>query len=73
MLLVSNDDTPGVMGKIGTTLGDAGVNIASMSMGRDVTGGTAVAILNLDSPAPSEVQDVLRAKPGIIWVRAVGL
>ncbi len=73
MLIASNNDTPGMMGKIGTTLGRNGVNIGSMSMGRDTTGGTAVAILNLDSPVPPEVARELEAQPGILWTRSVKL
>jgi D-3-phosphoglycerate dehydrogenase len=73
MLLVSNTDTPGVIGLIGTLLGEHGINIASMYVGRDTTGGTALAILNIDSPAPADVVDTLNAQSGILWVRTIKL
>ncbi|RME74924.1 MAG: phosphoglycerate dehydrogenase [Planctomycetota bacterium] len=71
MLLVSNTDTPGVIGLIGTLLGEQGINIASMYVGRDTTGGTALAILNVDSEPPAEVLERLAAQPGILWVRTI--
>lgn len=73
MLLVSNDDKPGIIGTIGTMLGEAGINIASMYVGRDVTGGTALALLNVDTPVPEEIVAALVKKPGILWVRTVRL
>lgn len=73
VLLVSNDDRPGIIGAIGTILGHAGVNIASMSVGRDMTGGTAVAILNVDSAVPEAALDSLRGHDGVLWARTVKL
>jgi D-3-phosphoglycerate dehydrogenase / 2-oxoglutarate reductase len=73
MLLVSNNDTPGIIGRIGTLMGQNKINIATMTVGRDQTGGTALAILNVDSPVPSEVLRTLEAEPGIIWTRAIQL
>jgi len=73
MLLVSNNDTPGIIGKIGTLMGEHKVNIATMTVGRDATGGTALAILNVDSPVPAEVVKALEAAPGILGVRTIKL
>lgn len=73
MFFVSNNDTPGIIGKIGTLLGAAGVNIATMSVGRDRSGGTALAILNVDSPVPAPVAKRLEEEPGILWTRSVRL
>ncbi len=73
MLLVSNTDTPGVIGLIGTLLGRHGINIASMYVGRDASGGTALAILNTDSATPPEVVEELRKREGILWVRTIRL
>lgn len=73
IFLVSNNDTPGIIGRIGTLLGEARVNIATMSVGRDTSGGTALAILNVDSPVPPEVAKRLEAGPGILWTRTVKL
>jgi D-3-phosphoglycerate dehydrogenase len=73
MLIVSNDDRPGMVGRIGTLLGDAGVNIAYMSLGRDRSGGRAVAVLNLDSPLPGHLLKRLSALDGVLWAEAVTL
>ena len=61
------------MGMAGTTLGNDGVNIAYMSMGRDQAGGTALAILGIDSPLPAKTRKTLEQARGILWVRPVQL
>src|SRR5438876_365260 len=53
VLVLENTDRPGMVGRIGTLLGDHGVNIATMSLSRNQAGGTALTVLNLDS-APGE-------------------
>src|SRR5256712_7739690 len=53
ILVLENTDRPGMVGRIGTLLGDHGVNIATMSLSRNQAGGTALTVLNLDT-APSE-------------------
>ena len=49
------EDRPGVIGTVGTLLGDAGVNIASMEVGRKEAGGVALMGITVDSPIPPEV------------------
>jgi D-3-phosphoglycerate dehydrogenase len=72
-LLIENLDTPGVVGRVGTTLGDAGVNIARMQLGLSPGGGRALQLLNVD-PAPGRpVLDALRALPGIERVQLIDL
>jgi len=73
LLLVSNDDRPGIVGMVGGLLGDHQVNIAYMSLGRDRIGGQAIAVINVDSPLPEALAAELRSRPGILWVRTVGL
>ena len=68
MLMVTNDDRPGVIGAVGTILGDAGVNIADMDVGRAEQTGTAVMLIAPSSIVPADVVDALRAAPGIIHV-----
>ena len=51
--MLENTDRPGMVGRIGTLLGELGVNIATMSLSRNQAGGTALTVLNLDS-APDE-------------------
>jgi D-3-phosphoglycerate dehydrogenase len=73
LLLVSNDDRPGIVGMVGNLLGDAGINIANMSLGRDRAGGQAIAAINIDSALPPDLVEALRARPGILWVKTVRL
>jgi len=53
VLVLENTDRPGMVGRVGTLLGEHGVNIATMSLSRNQAGGTALTVLNLDT-APSE-------------------
>ncbi len=61
MLFFTYEDRPGIIGAVGTILGDAGINIATMDVGRGSKGGTALMGLTLDSPAPPEVIERIRA------------
>ncbi|MBI5652967.1 MAG: phosphoglycerate dehydrogenase [Chloroflexi bacterium] len=70
-LIVKSRDAPGVIGKLGTRLGSAGVNIAEYRLGRDVAGGTALSFITLDSPAPESVLTEVRAFPEVIEVKQV--
>ncbi len=71
MLMVINDDRPGVIGTVGVLLGDAGVNIADMDVGRADEPGTAVMLIAPNNPVPDDVIEALRAAPGIISVAAL--
>ncbi len=73
MLFFTNYDRPGVIGRIGTILGEAGVNIAGMRLGRVEPGELAIAILNVDSPIPEEVMEKVRALPNITYAKLVDL
>jgi D-3-phosphoglycerate dehydrogenase len=57
MLFFTYEDRPGIIGKVGTILGEADINIATMDVGRPTRGGTALMGLTLDSPVPPEVID----------------
>jgi D-3-phosphoglycerate dehydrogenase len=54
------DDIPGVIGRVGTLFGAAGVNIANMTVSRNREGGKALMALSIDAPAPLELQAQLR-------------
>jgi D-3-phosphoglycerate dehydrogenase len=71
MLMVKNDDRPGVIGTVGTLLGAAGVNIADMDVGRASQPGTAVMLIAPTAPVSDEVIAALREAPGIISVDAL--
>jgi D-3-phosphoglycerate dehydrogenase len=68
MLMVKNDDRPGVIGTVGTLLGNAGVNIADMDVGRAAEPGTAVMLIAPTDVVPDDVITVLRRSPGIVSV-----
>jgi D-3-phosphoglycerate dehydrogenase len=61
MVFFRYDDVPGVIGRVGTTFGDAGVNIANMTVSRTRKGGKALMALSIDTAAPPELQERLRA------------
>lgn len=72
MVLIFNDDRPGVIGLVGTTLGNAGVNVADMTLSR--RGNTALMLLKLDAPLPADVREQLRnANPPILSLHDVTL
>jgi D-3-phosphoglycerate dehydrogenase len=73
MLVYSNLDVPGVVGRIGTLLGRHQINIAGMQLGRERRGGRAVSILNLDDPVPEPVLREIRAMPDIVLAKLVKL
>ena len=65
LLLVENDDRPGMIGAYGTILGKNKVNIANMSLSRNVEGGTAFTLLSLDSTPNADVTKELEQVPGV--------
>ncbi|WP_237214808.1 phosphoglycerate dehydrogenase [Falsiroseomonas oryziterrae] len=71
MLYVTNQDKPGFIGRFGTTLSEAGINIATFHLGRDRPGGDAICLVGLDGPVPEKVLAAVRALP--LVVRAVPL
>lgn len=73
VLILSNKDRPGIVGYLGTLMGQAKVNIASMSLSRDTAGGHALTVLNLDSVPPPEVLDEIQRDPDISNVKVVKL
>ncbi|TVR49475.1 MAG: phosphoglycerate dehydrogenase, partial [Rhodobacteraceae bacterium] len=60
MLYTTNRDMPGIIGALGNTMGENGVNIANFTLGRSDAGRDAIALLYLDAPAPAPVLDKLR-------------
>jgi D-3-phosphoglycerate dehydrogenase len=71
MLYVRNDDQPGLIGALGKTLGDAGVNIATFHLGRDRPGGDAIALIEVDQAVPDEVLNAISALPHVRQVKAL--
>ncbi|HMD47301.1 MAG TPA: phosphoglycerate dehydrogenase [Acidimicrobiales bacterium] len=73
MLVVRNDDRPGMIGIVGTVLGDAGVSISSMAVGPSREADTALMVLATDGPVPEEAMARLRADSGILDLHRVTL
>lgn len=73
VLILENDDVPGIIGKVGTRLGRAGINIAQWRYGRDAEGGRAVSFINLDHRVPSETCREIESEPEVRRSRLVRL
>jgi len=73
MLVARNYDTPGVLGFVGTVLGDAGVNIAGMFNARETIGGEALTVYNLDDPVSDEIHQTLLDDERILEVKRIEL
>ncbi len=73
MLVVRNDDRPGMIGIVGTALGAAGVSISSMSVGPSPETATAMMVISTTISAPDAVVEQLRGDGGILDMHRVGL
>ncbi|HEX8624454.1 MAG TPA: phosphoglycerate dehydrogenase [Allosphingosinicella sp.] len=69
MIYIVNEDTPGFIGRLGTLLGEAGVNIGTFSLGRREAGGEAVALVSVDSHIGQDLVQRLQALPGVRTVK----
>jgi len=65
MIHIVNDDAPGFIGRLGTTLGEAGVNIGTFHLGRRAAGGEAVALVSVDGHIEPAVVKALEEIPGV--------
>ena len=65
MIYIVNEDTPGFIGRLGTLLGEEGVNIGTFSLGRRAAGGEAVALVSVDGHFGPELVQRLQALPGV--------
>ena len=73
MLFFVYEDRPGIIGKVGTILGDRGVNIATMEVGRKAAGGEALMALTVDSPVPARVLEAIGRAIDARSIRSVTL
>ena len=71
MMYIVNEDAPGFIGRIGTLLGENGINIGTFNLGRRATGGEAVLLLSVDSAVEPSVLDAARKLPGVKTVKAL--
>ena len=71
MLYIVNEDAPGFIGRLGTLLGENGINIGTFNLGRRDAGGEAVLLLSVDTPVPQDVLDAACKLPGVKVVKAL--
>ena len=73
ILVLENTDRPGIVGRVGTLLGEHNVNIATMSLSRNQAGGTALTVLNLDNAPSEKLLQIIRAGEDIQSAQVVQL
>ncbi len=69
MLIVTNRDRPGLIGIIGQTLGESGVNIATYNLGRTESGGEAISLIGVDDAVGEDVVKKVRALPDVLQAK----
>src|SRR5262245_16617490 len=73
ILMLHNRDVPGVVGRVGTLLGERGINIAGIELGRERIGGMALSLIHVDEPVQPDVLDELRRLPQIVSAQVLRL
>ncbi|CAM3968524.1 phosphoglycerate dehydrogenase [Paenibacillus alkaliterrae] len=73
LILISHNDKPGIIGRVGTLLGNNDVNIATMQVGRQLVGGSAIMVLRVDKGTPKEVLDQLIRMPELNTAKEITL
>jgi D-3-phosphoglycerate dehydrogenase len=66
MLFVRNEDKPGFIGRLGTKLGEAKINIANFTLGRVKPGADAVALVSVDGDIPAATLTEIKALSGVV-------
>jgi D-3-phosphoglycerate dehydrogenase len=72
ILILHNQDVPGVVGAVGTLLGEKRINIAGLELGRE-KGGMAISFIHVDDPVPEETLKAMRSLPNIVSAELVRL
>jgi len=73
IILLLNRDVPGIIGSVGVTLGEAGLNIGEISWGRHEKGGQAMTAINIDGEVSEEIVEQLGALPNVLSARLIKL
>jgi D-3-phosphoglycerate dehydrogenase len=71
MLYITNEDKPGFIGRLGSLLGNAGVNIANFNLGRAARGADAICVVQVDERVPDSVLQEIRSLPWVKQARAL--
>ncbi|MDE2444657.1 MAG: phosphoglycerate dehydrogenase [Alphaproteobacteria bacterium] len=69
MLYITNNDKPGFVGRVGTLLGEAGINMGTFHLGRLAMGGDAISIIETDGKVPQQVMDQVGKVPNVVQVK----
>ncbi|MDH4029062.1 MAG: phosphoglycerate dehydrogenase, partial [Nitrospirota bacterium] len=73
LLVLSNNDKPGVIGDVGSLLGKNDINIARMHFGRASQGGKAISVVSVDAPVSKEILSKLKKLPNVLSVKQIHL
>ena len=73
ILMLHNHDVPGVVGRVGTLLGENQINIAGLELGREAAGGMALSLVHVDEPVPPTVLDEVRRLPQVVSAELIEL
>ena len=73
IIMLHNRDVPGVVGRVGTLLGERGINIAGIELGREKVGGKALSLIHIDEPVSAAVLDELRTLPQVVSAQLLSL
>ncbi len=73
LMVFTHHDRPGLIGFLGKTLGDHGVNIAQMNVGRETPGGEAIGVVNLDSAPSAAALEAIEKHPDVLSVSIIKL
>lgn len=73
MIITHNLDKPGIIGALGTILGENSINIAGMTFGREAPGAKAITVINVDSPVSQEILEQIRKSANILAVKLIKL
>jgi D-3-phosphoglycerate dehydrogenase len=73
LLVIPNTDKPGMIGRVGTILGEAGINIVGMQVGRTEVGERAVMVISMEEPVSEELLTQLNEQPDLFGARQVDL
>jgi D-3-phosphoglycerate dehydrogenase len=73
MLVVANNDKPGVIGNLGTMLGKNNINIARMHFGREKKGGRAISVVSVDAPVSDAILAKIKKLPNVLSLKYIHL
>jgi len=71
MLFINNNDKPGIVGAVGSILGEAKINIAGITFGREAPGGKTISVVNVDNEVPDKVIEKLRKTKDILFAKLI--